>query len=46
MIKYNKLTVVRRLECHGLPALCQADLQEAVFKIIQMFMKHGPFDAM
>ena len=34
------------LECHGLPVLCCAYLQEGVLKVVQVTMKHDPFDAM
>ncbi len=36
-----------QLECHGLPVLCKAYLQEVIFlRIGQVTMKHDPLDAM
>ena len=38
--------VVSLSECHGLSVLCYAYLQTVVLNIVQVSMKHDPFDAM
>ena len=44
--KIEYINGCEHLECHGLPDLCQAYLQEVVLKTVQVTMKHYPFDAM
>ena len=43
--KLESINGCERLECLGLPVFVLGYLQEVVLKIVQVTMKHVPFDA-